>query len=624
MSGPVALVFGAFIIVFFAYDRFNRAGYEGSQQFERLVPYLSPDKLRARQVVLRAYLFYAATLLMIYFFLCIYAEVLPQFGASLSDAETAVGATVIGASESSAAASGEGGQLISPSIALGVALIMVGMAPSFPILERFEHWLRTTAQRLAGIPTRVIEIAEGLRRNNLWFEGWDWTQVPSPALLIPAGDWQRMVDYDRAARGSLSAPDEFRDNLEIIFAVSAWILEGKLKLSGIRDRLRFRQLEQALLDRFKVLVATLDEKAAASPAAPAPLAKRDGSWDRLAHEVDNLADDFCFLLALYLEHGIIDGEAAMPAPDGLAEAPQAGGGAGQFSSHHQQQLAQAKLNEFLAVGCNKLLSPAPRSYMLAAWLWTIFVVVAVSLAWSVFPGSLEAEMQGGIRLGVLQRAVGYTIFGFGTFCVPMLVVLALRDGGLQTHHWVNMSSVHWTRALPQAVGVLLISSIAATLMLLAASMWELLMTRGSFDLSTAKSSLRFQLFYGGPATLKGAILALIVARLLDDSDARVQAPPRSRTWPASLRWAMFAALAMALWGGVTRTMTSLAAMTYFGRESLDAIDRGLIFYATVHSTIIGFLVVFCVAEYVFNQNLLSGGAQQVVRRRLPGPPLAGE
>lgn len=622
MSGLVALFFGGFIIVFFAYDRFNRAGYEGSRQFERLVAYLSPDKLRARQVILRAYLFYATTLLIIYLFLCIYAEVLPQLGIDLSQSGAGVGATEIGAAEPSAAApaAAEARRLISPSVALGVALVMVGMAPSFPILERFECWLRTTAQRLAGIPTRVIEIAESLRSSHLSFGGWDWSRVPSSTLLIPAGDWQRMIEYDRAARDNLSAPDEFRDNLKIVFAVAAWVLDGKLKLSGIRNRLRFQPLEQALLDRFHVLVASLDERASApaSPAAPAPPSlRKEGSWDRVAHEVDDLADDFCFLLALYLEHGIISSHPAQAPASSRAD-----GSAAPASAHQQQQLAQERLDAFLGHGCNKLMRPSPRSYMLAAWLWTIGVVVAVSIAWSLFPGGFEAELQGGIRLDLFQRVIGYTFFGFGTICVPMLVLLALRDGGLQTQHWVNMSAVHWTRALPQAVGAIVVSSAAATLMLLAAWMWELSITRGNFDIGTAMSSLQFQLFYRGPATLKGAILALIVASLLDAHHAQ-KAPPRRRTWPASLGWAVLAALIMALWGGITRTMASLASMAQYGRESLDAIDGGLIFYAVVHAAITGFLVVFCIAEYVFNEHLPARDVR-ANRPSLPSPPVAGE
>lgn len=629
MPGSVALIFGAFIVVFFAYDRFNRAGYEGSQQFERLVAYLSPDKLRARRVVLRAYLFYAATLLVIYLFLCIYAEVLPQLGATLPGSE-AIGASGVGTQDPSGAVPPEGraGARISSSVALGVALIMVGLAPSFPILESFEKWLRSTAHRLAGIPTRVLEVAENLRRNQFGFEDWDWAKVPSRTLLIPAGDWQRMADYDHAARTRLSAPDDFRDCLEVIFAASAWILDRKLKLADARDRLRFQSLEAALLERFEALRTALDEKAATSPppSAESPASRRsDTAWERLAREADHLADDLCFLLALYLEHGIIvRGQSAAAGEE--TRPLQADPNGKVHVSQHQHRLARERLEAFLGIDGHQPSAPAPRSHMVVTWLWTLGVVMTVSLVWSQFPGAFEAEMQNGMHINGYQRLVGYTFNGFTTFCIPMIVALALRDGGLQSGYWVDMSSAHWTRALPQGLAVVVVSSVAATLMLIAAIMWELAIARKDSKVTTGWDwdTLGFQFAYVAPVTLRGAILALIMVVLLDAYLAGARSLSARRTWMSSLPWAILAAVTMALGGGLSRTMASSVALARNpARESLDAIDRGLIVYSALYSAIIGFFVVFCVAEYLLNQRLARGRAQDGANGR-PRRPVAAE
>ncbi|WP_132523023.1 hypothetical protein [Rhizobium sp. BK376] len=80
MEDVAALFFGAIIIMFFSYERFNRVTYDGGPQLKRLITILSPDRLRARRVVVNAYLFYALALEVIYFFLCIYAKPLPALG----------------------------------------------------------------------------------------------------------------------------------------------------------------------------------------------------------------------------------------------------------------------------------------------------------------------------------------------------------------------------------------------------------------------------------------------------------------------------------------------------------------------------------------------------------------
>lgn len=652
MSNLLALIFGAVIVVFFAYERFNSAGYQGSQQFERLVAYLSPDKLRARRVVLRAYIFYAATLVAIYFFLCTYAQVLPLLGASGIPAD-AIGATSIGA-QAADADTGRPKLNISPSISLTVALIMVGLAPSFPILDRFEHWMRSTAHRLAGIPTRVIEAADNLRHRSLDFNLPSGSEpVPKNTLLIRRGDWQRMVRYQSESKGGLAAPEDFRDDLKTVFAVSSWILDRKLKLSSTRDRLRFQPLEAALRKRVDALVHALDEKSgfarpetqphetapaglvteAAASEAVAPVPVRVG-WERLAREADELADDLCVLLALYVEHEIIP--ASSQALAKVAATAQDASTASENASRHQHDEAKKKLEEFLDLHGGPSHSVQPQ--VAVTVFWTLGVVLTVSLVWSVFPGALEAEMQGQITGRPYYRALDYSFNGLSTFVIPMLITLALRDSGLQSHHWNSLWSDHWTLTLPQSAVVVLASSALATLILVAANIWIVSLSP-EFKLERPWTYVGFQIQYVGPAALRGAALAWIVMLMLDaqldtlrkapkiQENARKGRKPdaqeaarldmaRPWSWLRSVLWAVLAAVMMALVGAVTRSFSALAGAYRYGEE-LNDIDRGLIVYAAIYSALITFLVVYCVSEAVRN---VRGSFRSGARGGAPSQP----
>jgi hypothetical protein len=98
--------------------------------------------------------------------------------------------------------------------------------------------------------------------------------------------------------------------------------------------------------------------------------------------------------------------------------------------------------------------------------------------------------------------------------------------------------------------------------------------------------------YNGPTALRGAVLAMLVLLLLDARDAFAHPPSILK----SFGWAGVAAVAMALAGGATRTVSSLAMLGLSGRAALDRIDLGLICYAAIQSALIGVLVLFCIAE----------------------------
>ena len=258
-------------------------------------------------MVRQAWVFYTLALLLLYAVLCVYGKVLPAIGM-----ETSVGASDLPNSD-------EGGSIgIPPSVSLSVALLLTGLAPSFPVAQRVEEWMRVTAHRLAGIPTRVLSDTDDLRRNAI-----SLATDKGDSLLIPRGDWDRRVYYAMAASDQVTAPEDFGNDIDLIFAISSWILDRRRKSANIELRERFQPLEDELRNRKDVLVLELDErtgfvlgrgshhvdKSAQSLGDEEDVSElKRRSWDRVASDADALAEDLCILLALYVEHGFISRE----------------------------------------------------------------------------------------------------------------------------------------------------------------------------------------------------------------------------------------------------------------------------------------------------------------------------
>lgn len=636
MPNLVALLFGAAIVLFYSYGRFNRVTYEGGRQMERLVNLLSPDKLRARRIVMHAYACYALILLIIYFFLCAYAELLPMLGGpDLSigasklpvpsvDAPVAITTGFTPGSNSAASTWMQPlSTIVAPSVvrdfdigidasvSLAIALIMVGLAPSFPLLGSFEDWMRSAAHRLAGIPTRVIGASEDLRRKDLAISADSASSLEKNSLLIPRSNWERIDHYQAAAKDQLSEPEDFRLDLELIFSVSAWILDRKLKLANAPARERFQKLEEELSKRRDQLVVDLDERSGygsgaakeapvSNGAADASLGERKrATWERLASDADDLADDLCILLALYVEHEII---VVSPATADEAAA-------------HQQVVARKKLEQFLGALLHPHLSAGyRRSYATLTALWALGTVLFVSLFWSLLPGRFESELVWGSPVNVYSRTLTYIFYAFNNYCIPMIVTLALRDAGMQSRRWRNMREAHWTSWLPQAVLVVFVSWAVAAVFVMGLQLWKTGLDTG-WAAGDQGLSLFLQLSfeYNAPTAVRGAVLALIVAFLLDAWLARALSLSLQPTYLSSLIWAVGASVVMAVCGGATRYLTSWATKPAT-TLSLDAIDRGLVVYSAMFSAFIGFVVVFCVTAALLNQR---GGAERFRSGKTP-------
>jgi hypothetical protein len=248
-----------------------------------------------------------------------------------------------------------------------------------------------------------------------------------------------------------------------------------------------------------------------------------------------------------------------------------------------------------------------RSHALLVWLWTFGVVLIVAVAWSLLPGRFETELQRGALDDAYWRALSYAFTAFNAYCIPMLVALAIRDGGLQSNRWRSMWQVHWTEEIPQAALVVFASWAVATLFIVGLALWQAAFDQGGFAANEQDvwSTLKRSFEYNAPMPLRGAVLALIAVILLDARSESAWSMSPRQPFLSSFAWATRAAAIMAVCGGITRTLTSWSALDAT-RQSLDAIDRGLIVYAAIYSAIIGFCVVFCAAEALVNQRRVLG------------------
>ena len=663
MSDVVALLFGAGIIIAFSYERFNRISYESGRRLQRLVTLLTPEKLRARRQVTYAHFLYTLALIVLYLILCAYAEVLlpligggdliAQVGADALPAEAPAAAPA--ATEPARALTGfapmdkpaiafwtdgladtavivrttpDTSLGIAPEVSMGLALILVGLAPSIKVLTQADEWLRTVAHRMAGIPTWAIDAADALRSNakalNIFPKPGDTAKDTAGdatggtgrgGFLISRSEYARMEDYRRKADQHLGNVEDFLLNIELIMVGSAWFLEEKLYLPGSGEKERFKDIEEDLRERRNRLFQRAD----------GDLGREE--WEALAAESDALASDFCILIALYDEHGVIQPHGERP------------------SATPAQSEARERLKRFVEVLYNNKTEPMMRRRGTnLALFWTLGIVMAWSLFWAVsWFGAAEFGLQRGyVDSNPYLRMLLYGVTAFNSYGLAAIVAITLRwvrtmsepEEGLRK--WENMRyPSHWTRWLPQAALVFLVATLVSTVIILAIQIWQsgLLGDKGwGLDFWT---SIRRMFEYNAPIAVRGAVLAVLVVVLLDArqklwmssgrydklmQDLRSgQTPDKTReirekaallrpyheTWLSlsardSRRWALLGGGVMMIVAIATRYYSYRAGAKLAGEtrgyRSFDAIDAGLMIWAVIFCTVLGAAVMFCVSE----------------------------
>ena len=287
---------GAAVILLFAHDQLNRplVADPDARRRARLLEMFAPAQLRNQAIFLRGYLFYALLLLMAF-------TLASALGGSVLRSLTGGGAA------------GEGA--VAP---LGVALMMVGLLPRAPFLDKLEERFRLLAYRLVGVPATFYEFTDALLRVEL-----DADAI-SERLVGPADAARLRAVLSRAETvfGPGPVNDRFAQGAMKLFAFRAWSANPD-GWPGWATRSAFRRFEIEIAPRVDAVVEDLEDLAlrpqaetrlrvvGAAARAPAPatpeaagldrLLPEEHRWRALAGRVAEAAEDACALCALYAE-----------------------------------------------------------------------------------------------------------------------------------------------------------------------------------------------------------------------------------------------------------------------------------------------------------------------------------
>lgn len=528
----VALLFGAVIVVVFAWDQFNRPSYEASRELTRLIELLSPSRMRRRTVYWRAYLFYAGIMLVVYATLCAYGSLLaPALGLQLPGLEEA---TVIGASELPLLARAVGESAVSgydpeaivaqpqvlsgeapgkpfagnPAVPLFVSLVIVGLAPSVPILQRFEEKIRFAAHRLSGIPTRLVRGGRHLSQKPL--------NLGSAGLLIPTRDWERLETYPlRAAEAGLPEAADLREDMEKIFALRAWVLRERLPLGNSVARESLAQLESELSRSIDRLIFTLDTLAGFEPALATNGAAVEpenlrAAWEAAMKEAAQIRTDLCILAMLYVEHGVL------PTEDG---ADRLGWGAepdvGASDGAHQKAAAERRLMRLLGDAARYVdrenvgivvFVRATAATLLVAFFYGLFLQIDSAAAG-------QQSLGGGnpLALGFLLAMSALL-----TYTLPLLVAISWQQSAYQSGDWRNPFTESWVRWTPQFFAVFFMSMVAAAVCVVGYNIYATIWTVGlERVLANWSGVLYYAIKYEAPRAVLGPALGIGMLLVVD-------------------------------------------------------------------------------------------------------------
>ena len=622
----VALIFGAFIVVVFAWDQFNRPSYAQSQELTRLIELLAPSDMRRQSVYWRAYLFYAGILLLIYITLCAYGALLfpilgfdipgveaptdvgmteaPTVAPGLADAAAMTGFTPELQNLSPDLMAGEaapedpnGGLATDPIVPLTVSLAIVGLAPSVPILQRIEEKIRFAAHRLSGIPTRLATGSRQLRQRSLDIEPGENT------YLITPPDWDRMRHYAGAATGMLDDPTAFNEDIAKIIAFRSWILQEKLQLGSLASRDGMVQIEAGVASRIERLLFDLDALTGMEGAATATTSGRSSeqvraAWEMLAQEADGICSDVCVLGMLYVEHGILPTEDDADRlgwgriPDETA--PEAS---------HQRYLAQRKIMRFVSEAARW----ADRdSISLVLWARATAAALVVALAFGLFFGK-DTVTSADSLVGTSRILIGitYLMSAMLTYALALLVALSYHQTSYQNGAWRNVFRDNWARWTPQLLAVFFLAGLAAVVCHVAYNIYA---TIGAVGWELVRANwyrvLAAAIEYEGPAAMRGPVLAILVILTIDAWRAG------DRGEAVLDRMPLICGFVMGLTGILTRTLSSqvaLGANFSFAASSEAIIGTGIV------AGLIGLAVGFFVRATLMHE---------FPRARIDGPDLA--
>lgn len=612
MEDWFAMLIGAIVIVLFSFERFNRANYKQKYQLDELMRLLAPDQLRARSVVTQAYLGYTTLLLFIYFLVCAFSNVfvLLGFDALAGKNDIGGGASTVGSNAGAAETLG-----IRPEVSLTVALVMVGLAPSVPVLKRFEESARYWAHRLAGIPTHVLNIMNILRHRQISLpENHDYKR---DGLLIDVNDWRRMSRSKKllAERGMES--QSFERDLLVIFAASSWILDNQLKMHRPSERQRFLQLEDRLRLRKKELVGDLDDltnmhreddqtmiansqnQIEMQQTSPEDFVLRIGGsqkWERLFARAGDLAEGFCTLIALYVEQGIIQNTQQ----DASAEN-------GRTKAQWAQQYAKATrlLNDLTKDTVEQSVARnANTRDATFLFLWMSATIAITTAVWSLSVGRYSYEL---LRSKFAENWYEPVWFQFVeaifSFCLPLGVAFTIYALLKNRDRWESTVTTSASKALSQYFAVVALSWLVTMVVVLGVFIW---LTALNWGWDVAIADVGFVIEYEALAKFRGVALSALLIYLCDVTQDRKASEEWLTRSSMPKKWIVIGALlvgAIGFWGRYAQSLISVRESA--SRSTMDAIDGGLIVYATLYSAMIGLVTLYIFGLVLRDRALVS-------------------
>ena len=558
-----AFLFGALVIAFFARDQFNRPSHEGARELTRLIEMLTPSAMRRRNVFWRAYVFYVAILVMIYATLCIYGLLIGPAIGLVPPGYDAVGASALPDPATAATGGGLNESGFNPddrpspqelrqsdadrfrsdsAIPLFISLIMVGLAPRLPLLERVEERIRFMAHRFSGIPTRLVKGGRKLHEIPLNLGNGD------DHLLVPPKDWQRIHHYVAAA--VVDDKTALREDLEKIMAFRSWILQEKLASDNFATRDNLDRVEGDVRKEVDSVIFTLDSLSgfagAADPHGAKPAdkgvdpAQHRVAWEAAARQADQVCGDICVLNMLYVEHGVLPTRAT--AHDfGWARDP----GENAAEPARQKYLAERKLIDHLDAAVAYV---DRENFVVVLWVRASGAILAVSLIYGMMTG-LDTAIES--RDSRIVLGLDYMMQAAVTYVLALLVGINWRQNAYRTNAWHNVFQSHWAQWLTPYSSVFVISGIVALICVVGLNIITIIVAFGVEPvLQNAWAVLRAAVEYEGPRAMLGPVLTVLVLLIVD---AR-QGGDKGRVWLDGLPWATGAAMFLA--GGAARLASS--------------------------------------------------------------------
>ena len=454
-SFTLALLFGAVSVFFHARNQFNRSTYDQSPEFRRLLEKLQPSDMRRGGAYVQAFVLYTVVLLLVYLLLCLYLTVpsLQQLGVGITGLEFAGAAKIPEQVTKPVAgiAFDEAGGILGrigersgpdPSIPLAVSLAVVGLAPNVPLLWRLESYVRVTAHRLSGYPTRLVDSGLALRRHVL----------PEDTLLLIGTDLERLARYRAAAEvAKLAEVEALVADVGKILKFRRWIIARRIYVPGEVVRLAKVPVEDEVVRRIDNLLLELDAATAPRDAGATGGAVRTpgADWRKLTQEIEETVEDLCLYVSLLCEQRAFVEAVETAAERSVSKEDLVAAQRQQAAAQLAEALEGAELlSDRGTVGMTMFFRLAGAIVLLAAlgaWLW----------------GRSRQENPG--DLGTFELVLAFAISATLTYVVALAFMLSYQQEAVKRQNWENAFDPEgkWSRIVPQLTLVFVASTLLA-------------------------------------------------------------------------------------------------------------------------------------------------------------------